>query len=104
MTAAGETVYTNPPKPPLSIPQWRRDRMSVSIRAAIKFLQGSEWPEIMADLSRHKLLENDTVSKARIAQYVKAGVSYLMEKGSFVRVKRPRKRVRAAKPLPEILK
>lgn len=63
---------------------WRRRRMSVAIRAAVMFIQGSDWLAINSELTSKKLIALP-VSKARIAQYVKVGVEFLMREGCFIK-------------------
>jgi hypothetical protein len=84
MTAVDPKLYRGrTPAPPPELPEWRRVRMQVAIRAAILFLQGKSGQEIGRVLEREGGLEQTVVSKARIGQYVKKGVDFLVQRGCF---------------------
>ena len=87
MTAVDPFIYINGYPPPLEWPKWKRDRLRAAIRAAILFMRGTGWRGVMGDLSRRGFLKKETVSKARVAQYVKVGIAYLMKQGCFGVVK-----------------
>jgi hypothetical protein len=93
LTAADPKVYRTPPDPSPDWPTWRQDRLRVAIRAALLFLEGKEWTEILRVLEKAGLLEKERVSrreapvsKARIQQYVSRGCNFLLDRGCFVEV------------------
>ena len=90
MTAVDPSIYKKMYEPPTDWSQWRRERLKVAIRAAVLFIRGTEWPEILADLTRRQMLKQESVSKARVSQYVKVGVTYLLGQGCFEKVGRRR--------------
>lgn len=83
-------VFRRLPEAPADWSLWKRRRMGVAIRAAMMFLKGSDWSAIMAELANRKLIEKPVVAKARIAQYVKVGVEFLVGQGLFIEVKKKR--------------
>ena len=88
MTAVDSRLYRGAtPAPPPEQPEWRRIRMQVAIRAAILFLQGESAKEIGRALEQEGGLEQSVVSKARIGQYVKKGIDFLIDRGCFRTVK-----------------
>ena len=97
-TAESPRIYRNYPEPPEEWPEWRRARLRVAIRAAMKFLQGDEWQEIMRGLERDGMLKKGRetkrgplVSKQRAYQYIAVGCDFLVQRGCFVDVRLEKK-------------
>ena len=92
MTAVDPRLYRGrTPEPPPEHPEWRRDRMRVAIRAAVLFLQGESAKEIGRALGQEGGLDQSVVSKARIGQYVKKGIEFLIDRGCFRNIRQGKK-------------
>ena len=95
LTAVDPRMYkSKPPEPPGNWAEWRRERMRVAVRAAIMFLQGKGWKEISQALESAGMLVADRVqrkgsviTKARVQQYIKKGVDFLISRGCFREVR-----------------
>lgn len=82
-----ESASTRPPSPPAEWTKWRRERMRVSIRAAWLFCyHGQDIETIRKRLSSEGLVKEDA-SKQRMAQYVKRGASFLLDRAAFREIK-----------------
>lgn len=84
----GEIILTvtesSIPKPPRTIPRWRRERLAVAIRCAGLFLfRDYTWEEIRDDIGRDRLFEKRKPSKARVCQYINRGVQHMYVNGVF---------------------
>ena len=72
-----------PPAPPPEWKAWRRDRMRVSIRAAWLFLNHNKDIDSIRDVLKQDGLIKADCSRQRIAQYVKRGTDFFLDRGLF---------------------
>jgi hypothetical protein len=77
----------NLPLPPSDWPRWKRERMSVAIRCGALFIfQAKKVSEITQIIGGEKLFDKRRPTKQRVAQYVKKGLDFMMDRGVFVAV------------------
>ncbi len=96
-TATDPRVYRRPPEPPPEWPAWRQNRLRAANRAGLLFLAGKEWREIGRMLEKEGWLEierdgqrGDLISRQRVAQYIKKSIEFLLQRGCFEPVARPK--------------
>lgn len=80
--AAGSilVIEKKTPKPPAEWRDWKRQNFQLSIDAGWLFLQGRELDQIKTSLKK------SNVTRQRMAQMVKAGVRFLLDRGVVVRL------------------